>query len=366
MKKVTSVIVALMMLFSICTVCASAAVNDAVLALRVTPTATSYNPGEEVTFEVSYESTADIGNVGICTLHIGYDSSVFELLEDASGSPDLDGSATVFFDGYALAGTVSLANSFIQTTNKLSAADTAKGWDTVLKIAMTQDGALFDASTETKAFAFKLKVKDTAAGGTYAVGVTDASIQDYSTFVNEELGAISGPSGAELEFSTGKVFDLADASVTVAGGSTPDPTPTVTVENLDTQAQWQDKDAGLMRVAFRGNIKGYDATTDLVTGSTTELNKLTEIGVMFSKTDSTPTKEEGATVVPAYTIYDFTTGGYFYRAVVGSIDYQSAETLYANAYIVLDGTTYTATNAVISTTGAAEYTRATGNGMAAK
>lgn len=150
------------------------------------------------------------------------------------------------------------------------------------------------------------------------------------------------------------------------GGSTPEPTPTVTVENLDTQAQWQDKDAGLMRVAFRGNIKGYDATKDLVAGSTTELNKLTEIGVMFSKTDSTPTKEEGATVVPAYTIYDFTTGGYFYRAVVGSIDYQSAETLYANAYIVLDGTTYTATNAVISTTGAAEYTRATGNGMAAK
>ncbi len=150
------------------------------------------------------------------------------------------------------------------------------------------------------------------------------------------------------------------------GGSTPEPTPTVTVENLDTQVQWQDKDAGLMRVAFRGNIKGYDATTDLVTGSTTELNKLTEIGVMFSKTDSTPTKEEGATVVPAYTIYDFTTGGYFYRAVVGSVDYTSTETLYANAYIVLNGTTYTATNAVISTTGAAEYTRATGNGMAAK
>lgn len=365
MKKVTSVIVALMMLFSICTVCASAAVNDAVLALRVTPTATSYNPGEEVTFEVSYESTADIGNVGICTLHIGYDSSVFELLEDASGSPDLDGSKTVFFDGYALAGTVSLANSFIQTTNKLSAADTAKGWDTVLKIAMTQDGALFDASTETKAFAFKLKVKDNAAGGNYAVGVTDASIQDYSTFVNEELGAISGPSGAELEFSTGKVFELVDATVAVAGGSAP-VEPTVTVENLATQVQWQDKDAGLMRVAFRGNIKGYKAEDDLVSGSTTELNKLTEIGVIFSKTDSTPTIEEGATVVPAYTIYDFTSGGYFYRAVVGSIDYTSTETLYANAYIVLDGTTYTAANGVVSTTGAQAYAAGVANNMPAK
>lgn len=144
------------------------------------------------------------------------------------------------------------------------------------------------------------------------------------------------------------------------------PAPSVTVENVATQVQWQDKDAGLMRVAFRGNIKGYDATADLVPGSTTELNKLTEIGVMFSKTDATPTKEEGATVVPAYTIYDFTTGGYFYRAVVGSVEYNSSETLYANAYIVLDGTTYTASNGVINTTGAAQYARAIGNGMAAK
>jgi len=170
-------------------------------------------------------------------------------------------------------------------------------------------------------------------------------------------------------------------TVEYVGGSTPTPPPatTISVENLATQVQWQDKDAGLMRVAFRGNIKDYDATTDLVSGSTTELNKLTEIGVVFSKTDSTPTLEEvvydtdgkvastsPCTPVPAYTIYDFTSGGYFYRAVVGSIDYTSTETLYANAYIVYDGTTYTATNAVISTTGAQAYANGVANNMPAK
>jgi hypothetical protein len=373
MKKVTSVIVALMMLFSILTVAASAAVNDAVLALRVTPTATSYKAGDVVTFEVSYEATENIGKVGICTLHIGYNSSVFELLEDASGSPDLDGSKTVFFDGYALSGTVSLANSFIQPATKLSAADTAKGWDSVLKIAMTQDGALFDASTETKAFAFKLKVKDGATGN-HTVGITQASIDDYSTFVNEELGAISGPNGAELEFPTAKVFDLGDASVVIEGGSTGGDSgdsgdsgdtpaaPEAVVNTLPTQVQWKEADptSGLMNVAFRGQIaSGYNAVADK-TGEDgpngAKLASLSKVGVYLSV--------DGGEKAPyeSQVIYNFTDGTYFFRVVVGNWEYNNAKELKAEAFIVIkgaDGQDYEFKGSEITTSGTQEYTRAT-------
>lgn len=362
MKKVTSILLAIIMLFSVCTVCASAAVSsDAVMGISIVPTASSYNPGDTVKFEVVYETTSILGKVGHpYSMYIAYDSSVFEPCDDVAAMPSLDGETSVVFTGYALEGKISLANSFIAPDTNLTAADTAKGWDAAMRIAITADGdTLFDASTPTKAFAFNLKVKADAAGGTYAVGISDGSIQNGKTEILEEIGPISGPSGAAMEFETAKVFDLTDASVVVegAGGTTPPPPaePTITVENIATQVKWQDKDAGTMLVAFRGNIKGY--TPEVTAG---ELTSLKEIGVYFSTTDSTPTAEEGATVVPAWTIYDFTTGGYFYRAVVGNYDYQNTTTLYANAYIKLaNDTIITATNGVTSTTGAAEYTRAT-------
>jgi hypothetical protein len=354
MKKVTSVIVALMMLFSICTVVASAAVNDAVLALRVTPTATSYKPGDVVTFEVSYEATADLAELGICTVTVGYDSNVFEPIETVTSAGTLLNTAkSVIFDGYALAGKVSLGNSFIQTSTALTSVDTAKGWDAALKIAMTKEvgSTLVACPTETKMFAFQLKVKDSAVGGTHLVGITDGSIQDETTFVDETLGAIAGPSGDAYGFSTSKIFDLGDASVTVEGGTTPPPAATVKVNNLETQVQWANKDAGLMNLGFRGQIaEGYDATADKDgtkgPNGGDNLTKLTEVGFYLN-----------GTKYSAYTIYDFVNGGYFYRVVVGNVSYDSETVFSAQAYVMIDGQEYKA-DASFETTGKAQYERA--------
>ena len=354
MKKVISVLVALMMLISVFSVSAFAAVNDAVLAIRVTPTATTYAKGDVVTFEVSYESTSEIGTVGACTLHIGYDNTVFEPVEDLGTGlkMDADGFQTVVLTGYALEGKVSAATSFVQTKGALAAADTAKGWNECLKIALTGTGTLFEASTEVKVLAFKLKVKDSAAGGNYAVGVTQGSVEDYSTQVVEELGPISGPSGADYEFSVSKIFDLYDASVTVEGGTTPPPA-TVKVNNLSTQVQWANKDAGLMNLGFRGQIAdGYDATADDA-GTTgpnggKNLAKLTEVGFYLN-----------GTKYQSYTIYNFVDGGYFYRVVVGNVSYDSETEFSAQAYVVINGTEYKAADATtITTTGKAQYERA--------
>ncbi len=159
---------------------------------------------------------------------------------------------------------------------------------------------------------------------------------------------------------------VSNLTVEYEGGVTPPPAQDpITVENISTQVQWQSKDEGLMRVAFRGNIKNYDL--NLVDGSQTEIADIAEMGVVYSKSNTNPTVGgENCTAAPAWTIYDFTTGGYFFRAVVGNYPYDNTETLYANAYIIIDGQTITASNGVTSTTGAAEYARATALGMATK
>ncbi len=152
---------------------------------------------------------------------------------------------------------------------------------------------------------------------------------------------------------------VSNLTIEYEGGVTPPPAgDPITVENISTQVQWQSKDEGLMRVAFRGNIKNY--TLNLVDGSEKEIADIAEMGVVYSKSNTNPTVGgANCTVAPAWTIYNFTTGGYFFRAVVGNYPYDNAETLYANAYIIIDGQTITAQNDTIQTSGAEEYARAT-------
>ena len=149
------------------------------------------------------------------------------------------------------------------------------------------------------------------------------------------------------------------------GGVTPPPAgDPITVENITTQVQWQDKDAGKMRVAFRGNIKNY--TLNLVDGSDKEIADISEMGVVYSKSNADPTVGgANCSNAPAWTIYDFTNGGYFFRAVVGNYQYDNADTLYAKAYIVIDGQTIYAPSAM-TTTGAQAYAAGVANGMSAK
>jgi|GEM_PF-5969313 len=371
MKKVISVLVALMMLLSVFSVSAFAAVNDAVLAIRVTPTATTYPAGEVVTFEVSYESTSEIGKVGACTLHIGYDNTVFEPVEDLGTGLKLSEATKepVVLSGYALEGKVSADNSFVQTKGALAAADTAKGWNETLKIALTGTGTLFEATTEVKVLAFKLKVKDNAASGNYTVGVTQGSIEDYSTQVVEELGPISGPSGADYEFSVGKIFDLYDATLAVEGsgsggegGDTPDPTPTVTVSNSDTKVKWSDKANGKIYIGFEGVLTGFTPVTEVKDGRT-EVTNIGSVGFRFSTTDATLASGSD---VAARTLYDFNDGTYKFRAIVET-DYNSESRLYATAYIKLEanGNATLTSDTIISTSVAAEYAEATGKGLPA-
>lgn len=149
------------------------------------------------------------------------------------------------------------------------------------------------------------------------------------------------------------------------GGVTPPPAgDPITVENIDTQVQWQNRDEGLMRIAYRGNIRNYDL--NLADGSQTEIADISAMGVVYSKSNADPTiGGANCSDVKAWTIYDFTNGGYFFRAVVGSVPYSNTETIHAKAYIIIDGQTIYASS-VKSISAKDAYDAGVRNGMTAK
>jgi len=188
------------------------------------------------------------------------------------------------------------------------------------------------------------------------IATKDIATLDSSIFFfdNDLEKVIVNIDSENVPFSTLAINAAKNLNVTFeyAGGTTPAPV-TVKVNNLSTQVQWANKDAGLMNLGFRGQIaEGYDATADDA-GTTgpnggKNLAKLTEVGFYLN-----------GTKYQAYTIYNFVNGGYFYRVVVGNVSYDSETEFSAQAYVVIDGTEYKAADATtITTTGKAQYERA--------
>lgn len=307
MKKVISVVLAFAMIFSVCALGVSAAVNSAFMAIRVKPAAESYAKGDTVTFDVYYEANSEwLGALGTCNIVIGYDSSVFELVDDLSSQPALTGLATfVCEDGYAVNGIVSLANSWAENyTKELTAADKAKGWDSAFAIKMTQDGAYFDASSETKAFGFKLKIKDDAAAdGSYVVGVAEAGIADETVKVREEIADVYGsdPDAYWGEpTSLASCFDIADATVKVG--------PSVVVSHVKQQSKWNGGkiDAANYLFGFVGQVSGLELTTKDVDGRAM-VQEIKSITATATVGESAPVT---ADVVTVWAV----DGGYQFRA----------------------------------------------------
>ena len=219
---------------------------------------------------------------------------------------------------------------------------------------MHSDGKEFDATTSAlNLFTLKMKISETAAAGTYTIGFNQGGYEGYSAYSNDvAMGGVYGYAD-DLGYGTPTNYDCGVVTFTVAGGTTPPPAATVKVNNLSTQVQWANKDAGLMNLGFRGQIaEGYDATADDA-GTTgpnggKNLAKLTEVGFYLN-----------GTKYQAYTIYNFVDGGYFYRVVVGNVSYDSETVFSAQAYVVISGAEYKADDATtITTTGKAQYERA--------
>lgn len=385
MKKVLSVILALLMVLGCFSLFASATQSKAALEISVVPTQTTYNKGDIVTFEVFYETSDELFNMGAAYfMQFGFDSSVFETIEDLSSDTGWNSSSTFIYEGYPIANNVKLAFCHAQawcgianlndTYGSLTDIDKAKGWDSVLGCIQTPDNSCDDSYAEkTASFAFKLKVKDDASDtGCYTVGVTDWAINNGKCEVDEENGSIAGASGTEYGFATEKMFATNDATVNVA-----------------TAAASIIKDGGA-QIRFRGigqngaaaDYKGeFDVRTvatisqaDFVANFGTDDNaieKITDIGFVYATATNVPafdadtakgvaegTAATGYVKAPVNYIQHAADGeDYRFTCLIRNIaDADKNETVNALAYVCYDGT-YFYFDAPVAVSYAALYER---------
>lgn len=228
MKKVLSVAMAFVMLIGCLSVMASAVTTNGVIEITVAPTASNYSKGDIVTFEVSYETSSELGMMGCAYyMQFGFDSSVFETIEDLNSDKGWADTSTFIYSGYPIENNIKLAYCHAQafigegrmgTLANLTDADKTKGWDSVLTCIQTPNNSCDDDySTKKAAFAFKLKVKEDASDtGCYTIGVTDWAINNGKCEIDEEQGSIAGPSGSDYGFTNDKMFATVDSVISVA------------------------------------------------------------------------------------------------------------------------------------------------------
>lgn len=357
-KKILGVALVFIMIFNVFAVGTFAAGTESAVDLYLSADKAVYAPGDTIVLTFSAQAIPAVGELLIGGMYaIGYNSAAIQpYSSNADALSDTDKAVAHGFvakqEGYD--DTISSLADTSMTT-----VDQANGWDSVIIYNVCDDAATsFDATSKTELFTLNMKVASNAKSGTYVIGFNKESFIDGNAYTNAAAGPIFGYTD-DYGYGTAVNYGFNNVTITVGnGGST---SQTATVANKDVQTQWSDKANGILKLGFRGTIANYDHTTDLVTGSTTKLAKLAEVGVVFSKTDSTPTRAEiGSTCTdaPAYAIYSFTTGEYYFRAVVDNVPATgegSTATIYANAYIKYNGQYYEATNAVLQTTGATQY-----------
>lgn len=357
MKKVFSVALALVMILSCVSVMASAVTTNAVLEVSVVPTQNTYKKGDIVTFEVFYEESDETEGLGSPDIiGFGYDSSVFEPVEDLTTNKDGNAQNTYIVDGYPIAADYTPAMSAVRVLAGGSAKDQAKGWDMILHIGIpSKQTSIYDFKTKAAAFAFKLKVKEDAdPNGSYTVGVSDQYHQAENVRIMDPYGGIYGSDTEAFGFTNSTMFSFVDATVNVA-----------------TDATSIIKDGG-SNIRFRGigqngtaadyTGEGFDVRTVATiseadfkakfTDDATAIEKITDIGFVYAakskvatfdvataKAVAQGTAAEGYVKAPVTCIQHAADGAdYRFTCLIKNIpDADNTDAVSALAYVCFDG-----------------------------
>lgn len=387
MKKIVSVVVALLLMVNIFAVSVFAAVPaENAIAITLTSDKTSYVAGETALITISIETKKDvIPNLLVGDIEVSYNDAIFAPAKRVDTDPrpligqdDVENNKVGYGCVYG-----DIINSNIEPTGSfvrpgsgefLDSDVAAYGWNAGLHFTVAKKASglsSVDCSTPKTFLTFPIKINSGVADGAYVIGVNKAAFEvTGEAFLAAEGGDIYGGEGENYGLEAEATFACGTCEIVVGenGSGSGSTTTPATVANGDIQVKWADKANGMLNIGFRGIIGNYDHTKDLLTGSTKDLSKLAEVGVVISDTDSTPTRAEiGSTCseVPTHKIYNFATGEYTFRAIVGNVPAYDNNTeddidpstivIYANAYIKYDGQYYEATNTVLQTTGATQY-----------
>lgn len=344
----------------------AAVMPDRLISIRTRVLESTILAGDTVTLVVNIESKPEYPNWAAGEFDVGYDNNYFSVGSYADA---------IITTGYAYEGTLS-SYSFTEDAfpvDPLPEEITNFGWNNCIHLGLVDNTGFTswsDASGEggVDIFAVKVKVDEATPDGVYYLGLSYSGYDQLLTFVVDEAygGMAYNGIDAGLEFGLSApdtpLYDLSEAVVAITVGAS-DPE----VSNDGVKVQWDANDSEV-KLGYRGTISNLDITTTYnATTNAVEVNELSEIGVIYSKSVASPTLADVAnsTAIKAIcrTIYDNQDGTYSFRAVVRHAPIANTDTIYAVMYITLaDGTT-TYYSLPGSTTTQAAYNAGRSNGM---
>ena len=148
-KKILSIALAVIMLFSVCAVAVSAAQGDGSesVALVIKSDATVGAPAGTIV-NVTYSVDLPVDELQMCigNIAIGYDSAAYKVNSANANAADARTWGADFEQYMKSTATVATAAS-ANIVKKFNANDTAKGWDSALQVQMVYDGTNAKANT---------------------------------------------------------------------------------------------------------------------------------------------------------------------------------------------------------------------------
>ncbi len=311
-KKILSIVVALVLVFSMVTTIASAAIADGKkVALILSADSLTVEAGQTITLTLSAETNAEFdaenysGAAGIgntCAM-FAYDSSKVDVdatVKSAAADAALL-NPTVYMnpcDGvdanmqYSSAFAAGMFDELLLCADGYEDDYAAKGWDSaVASILMLNENVASGSDICT----FKFKVADDLAAGTkFTIGIPEGCLYDGN---GNTYASISDTWEIDME----PCYDLSQAELEFTVGAA------VTVESKGTMAHmnnWEDTEATTYTAGLVGQINGLALTFDETTG---ECNEIEEIKV---------TIEGSEKVGYAYKVYKVDDTTYQFRAIL--------------------------------------------------
>lgn len=338
-KKVISLALAVIMLFSVASTSFAALSGDAVMGFTVSASSTTVAPGQTVDITVSAESIPDEIWAG-GQIALGYDKDAISLPASATASATPN---TVWSEYMTLSsgygGIMSASNTATRPIPfdevPSSTMDQGKNWDSFFEVALCVDGAKeYEFNGCEEMFTLKFTVSENATPGSkiyvgLAVGTFESDEQDPTSSMYSNTYELDYWYGDSYD---GECYDFSEATVelTVAAAEAPK-----VVFHRATQIQWADKDNGLVNLGFKGRFSAADF--DLAFNENNQSAYVSEVGAKLTINGEEDTRA-------TYFVHEYETGLYEFRAVLPGINLKSAEQANAEIkveyYVMYKGTPY--------------------------
>lgn len=346
-KKVLSIVVALMLLCNVFTVLSTAAVADNyAVAMAVSTDKTSYAAGETAVVSVYIEGSSrggyDLTKISCANIAFGWDNTVLGIsAEDRA----------VALTGAGM--DVDVANSGIKShSTDIDASEAAYGWNEIMNYGLILNSTATCASIDEVAFTVDIEIAEDAAPGDYYFGISSyymSNIDDSYAFAltAEEMGDGIYGNCYEGDLGVDTIYDLTNAVAKITvGAATADPEVTH-AKTMGQMADWTDTTATTFNAGFVGKISNLDVEFD---ANDDECTTIESIVVEITRGDVTLTGN-------AYQLYAQADGSYLFRAVVKNaaisdteaISYKYIVTLADGSELTYESTEDTSFNAIYNT-----------------